>query len=127
MPEDTPSSETKSQRLELMMAYVLGAVLLVATAFMWMQQRGWFTAEPVVKHNVLDRPAKPVELNTARWFELMQIRGIGEVRAKEIVRLRESKKNGFTSFDELAEIPGIDKKIIGRMKEKIRLKPGGRR
>ena len=127
MSANDPSSETRTQRRELFVAYILGAVMLASLGYLYAQQRGWFRAAPVVERHATDLPRKPIELNSANWFELMQIQGIGEVRAKEIVRLRESKKRGFASFDELTAVRGITPEIVERMKEHVRLDTPGRK
>ncbi|HUW59296.1 MAG TPA: helix-hairpin-helix domain-containing protein [Planctomycetota bacterium] len=140
MPADDTSKETKAQRREYLVIYVLCVVLLAMLAALWLRQRGYFRSAPVVEHHGESVVEKPIELNTARWWELTLIHGIGEVRAREIIALRDRKLReqkdkkqeevGFTSLDELTEVRGITPEIIERMREKIRvepLKPAGRR
>ena len=122
MPTDNTSKETKAQRREYFVIYVLCVVLLLSLGMLWLRQQGYFRAGPVVEHNPDKAVEKPIELNTARWWELTLIRGIGEVRAKEIIALRERKK-GFSKIDELLEVRGITPEILERMRQKVRVTP----
>ena len=140
MPADDTSRETKAQRREHLVIYVLCVVLLAALGVLWLRQQGYLRAAPVVEHHPDNTPERPIELNTARWWELTLIHGIGEVRAREIIALRDRKLReqkdrkqeqvGFKSLDELSEVRGITPEILERMREKVRvvpLKPGSRR
>ena len=133
MPADDPSKETKAQRREYLVIYVLCVVLLLSLGMLWLRQQGYFRAGPVVEHHPDKAVEKPIELNTARWWELTLIRGIGEVRAKEIIALREQKRReqrqrrekevGFKSIDELLDVRGITPEILERMRQKVRVTP----
>lgn len=52
-------------------------------------------------------PSHLVDINTAEWWELQALRGVGEKRARAIVDCRNQKPGGFTSIDELVEVRGI--------------------
>ena len=58
--------------------------------------------------------ASKVNLNTATVEQLVEIKGIGEKTADNIIKYRENKK--FTSVDELVNVKGIGAKTL----EKIR-------
>jgi len=122
MPEDAPPEETKAQRIELLIIAALCVVLLGMLGVLWLRQRGIFRAEVIVEHHPDLAVEKPIELNSAPWWELTQIRGIGEVRAKEIVKQRELRK-GFDSIDELGEIRGITPEILERIRGRVRIEP----
>jgi predicted DNA-binding helix-hairpin-helix protein len=137
MPVDNSASETKVQRLELMALYVLCAALLAGLGFLWAAQQGWFRLGPVVMHSAADRQDKPIEINTASWSDLTQIRGVGEARAKEIIfrrdeKIREQKSHkektlGFGDFDEfmksLEKMPGLTKDIQDQLRQMVRVEP----
>ena len=133
MPPENPSGETRAQRGELILIYVLCVALLGAMGFLWLQQNGYFGSAPAVSHTPEQRVARPIDLNSAPWWELTQIKGIGKKRAEAIVELRkrkcaEQKKRkeeevGFTSLDELKEIRGITSEIIERMRAVVRVTP----
>lgn len=52
-----------------------------------------------------------VDLNHADLEKLMELPGIGEKRANDILRLRELK-GGFTSKEEILEISGISERLL---------------
>ena len=122
MGPNATSGETASRRREYLLLYALCVVLLGSLAALWASQRGFLRREPVVEHHVGDAAERPIDLNTAPWWELTVIRGIGEKRAKDIVELRERKK-GFQSIEELSEIRGITPEIIEEMRRKVRIEP----
>jgi hypothetical protein len=137
MSVDNSANETKARRLEMLVLYALCAALLAGLAFLWLRQQGGFLAGPVVEHTPASRQDKPIDINTAKWADLTQIRGIGEVRAKEIIfrrderireqRLRKEKSLGFTDIDDfltaLEKMPGITSEVRAQMREMIQVKP----
>ncbi len=60
-------------------------------------------------------PSHLVDINTAEWWELQALRGIGEKKAKAIVEYRQ-QKDGFNSVDELVEVRGIGPKTLEPMR-----------
>jgi hypothetical protein len=133
MSTDNSSRETRAQRLAVFLVYLLCVALLGAMGVLWLRQRGVFRASPVVEFSPDQKLERPIELNAAGWWELTQIRGIGEKRAKEIVALRErkiveqrrkrEKARGFESLDELKEVPGITSEMIDEMRSIVRVEP----
>lgn len=59
-----------------------------------------------------------VNINTASLEELLNLPGIGETRAKDIIAYRESH-SGFKSIDEIQEVSGIGPVIFERLKDFI--------
>ena len=60
--------------------------------------------------------AGPVDINTAGQEELMQLPGIGEKRAQDIVDYREAH-GPFQSVDELDNVSGIGPAILEGLRE----------
>jgi len=62
-----------------------------------------------------------VDLNTASFDELVELKGIGKKKAKKILKYRE--KHCFNSVEELKKVKGIGKKkakkIVKKNKGKI--------
>lgn len=59
-----------------------------------------------------------VNLNRATEAELMTLSGIGESKAKEIVRYRESR-GGFQKPEDLMNIPGIKEGVFHKIRDQI--------
>jgi competence ComEA-like helix-hairpin-helix protein len=57
-----------------------------------------------------------IDLNRAPWHELVNLPGIGEKRAREIVSDREAR-GPFSGPDELDRVPGIGPKTVRRIRE----------
>ncbi|HJO24300.1 MAG: helix-hairpin-helix domain-containing protein [Myxococcota bacterium] len=61
-----------------------------------------------------------VNVNTASAEELQLLPGIGEVRAREVVALRQ-RRGAFKSVDELKEVTGIGDAGLKRLRPFVRL------
>ena len=61
---------------------------------------------------------QPVNLNTADLEQLMTLRGIGEAKAKDILRYRE-KVGSFRKIEEIMNVSGIGEAMFERIKEDI--------
>ena len=59
-----------------------------------------------------------VDLNRATEAELMTLSGIGESKAKEIIRYRESR-GGFQKPEDLMNIPGIKEGVFHKIRDQI--------
>lgn len=59
-----------------------------------------------------------VNLNRATEAELMTLSGIGESKAKEIIRYRESR-GGFQKPEDLMNIPGIKEGVFNKIRDQI--------
>jgi competence ComEA-like helix-hairpin-helix protein len=56
-----------------------------------------------------------LDVNTAEWWQLQAMQGIGETRARDIVAYR--RRHGrFTSPDDLTRVPGIGPKTVDRLR-----------
>ncbi len=59
-----------------------------------------------------------ININTASIEELMQLRGIGEKKAKDILKYK--KENGnFKSIDDLKKVRGFKDAFFDKIKDKI--------
>ncbi len=65
-----------------------------------------------------DSASGVVNLNRATEAELMTLPGIGESKAKEIIRYRESK-GGFQKPEDLMNISGIKEGVYNKIKDQI--------
>lgn len=65
-----------------------------------------------------ERTAGLVNLNTATKEQLMELPGIGESRADDILRYRESV-GGFRTIEEIMQVPGIKDAGFQKIKDRI--------
>ena len=61
-----------------------------------------------------------VSLNNATIVELMELPGIGEVKAKAIIAYRE-ENGGFKAIEELLEVNGIGESTFNKIKDQLSL------
>jgi len=66
------------------------------------------------------RPDVSVNINTADPGELMSLPGIGASKATAIVSYR-SEHGPFTTIDELANVQGIGKNILEKIRDLVRI------
>jgi competence protein ComEA len=80
---------------------------------------GGATAGPVAAPS---EPAEgqPLNLNTATLEQLDTLSGIGPLTAQKILDFRE-EQGGFSSVEELGEIPGIGEKRLASLREEVTL------
>ena len=62
-----------------------------------------------------------VNLNTADIQTLKTLSGIGDSKAQAILAYRE-EHGGFSSIEEVMQVPGIKESIFSKIKDKIEVK-----
>jgi competence protein ComEA len=65
-------------------------------------------------------PGQPLNVNTATLEQLDALDGIGPGLAQRILDARE-ERGGFSSVDELAEVPGIGEARMASLREQVRV------
>ena len=60
------------------------------------------------------------DLNTSSARDLTQVRGIGEVLSKRIVKYR-TRLQGFDELDQLYEVYGLDSLVVEKVKRQFKL------
>jgi competence protein ComEA len=63
----------------------------------------------------------PIDLNRASAVELLQVPGIGDSLANQIVQLRQTKGH-FTSLLDLKSVPGVKEKKLNNLKKYLSVK-----
>jgi len=82
-------------------------------------------SSPIVIENPADGAlptSAPVNLNTARQYELEALPGIGPVIAKRIIQFRE-QHGGFTSVGQLRSVSGIGPKRFAAIEKLVAIEP----
>ena len=97
------------------------------------ENRGWEAAEyPAEVSQSAEDPAEvsqsaeeargakasKVNINSASVTELMQLKGIGEKKARAVVEYRESH-GAFSSIEDIMKVPGIKKGVFSKIEEDI--------
>ncbi|HDM90242.1 MAG: hypothetical protein DRQ06_01470 [Candidatus Hydrothermota bacterium] len=109
------SREETAILIFLVLSFTLGNILLFI-------EKG---RSKVKKMEETARPIKsifPIDLNSARYDELILLPGIGKKTAKRIIELRR-KKGGFRRIEDLLEVPGIGPKKLEALRDKVMISP----
>jgi len=89
---------------------VLATVLAVVLLARWWW---WRAPAPSLTPAGATVPGVRLDLNTAAWFELDALPGVGETLARRIVEDRE-RRGPFATVDDLARVPGISTVSVSR-------------
>ena len=73
-------------------------------------------ADPLEVVSPPEGPTFRINVNAADWPLLSMVPGLGEKTAKKIIALRESRKGGFKSVDELKDVSGIGAKTLEKLR-----------
>jgi competence ComEA-like helix-hairpin-helix protein len=84
------------------------------------------SADPLEVVPPPDGPTFRINVNAADWPLLSMVPGLGEKTAKKVIALRESRKGGFKSVDELKDVNGIGAKTLEKLRPYLYAgEPGG--
>ena len=78
------------------------------------------TAMPASGGTAPAAPSQPLNLNTATLEQLDTLDGVGPATAQKILDYR-TEHGGFSSVDELDQIPGIGEKRLAAFRESVRV------
>ena len=67
-------------------------------------------------------PGETIDMNTADFYDLQRLPGIGEKRAQDIITYRE-EHGPFQTVDDLTEVSGIGPGILEGLREYVSVKP----
>ena len=84
---------------------VVAVVVVVLVGVKWRQLR-YVDRSEIILQRASEDIGYQIELNSATWVELSQLRGIGEIFARRIVQNRE-EAGPFSSIDDLQRVRGI--------------------
>ncbi|MFW6158592.1 MAG: ComEA family DNA-binding protein [Planctomycetota bacterium] len=102
---------TAGDRLVLV-ALLAALIGLLGTEYL---MRAGAASPDVVLHSGPAVRSHRVDINTAPWWELQAVRGLGEQKARAIVAFR--RENGpFDRLDELVRVSGIGRKTLEKLK-----------
>lgn len=102
-------------RRELITTLILTISLLIGIGVKYTIDYHWWLPETKVVDINPESIKLKIDLNRAKWYELIILPGIGEKKAKAIVEYRESI-GAFKSIEQLCEIDGIGAKTVEKIK-----------
>lgn len=108
--DEAPILTTRDFRV-VGVAVMLG---LIALGALGAKRLGYWPGAAVTVETVSAK-SEPLDINRAQWWELATLPGIGETRARAIVKMRE-EHGPFRSVEELSKVPGIPKPVLAGMK-----------
>lgn len=133
IPSDNNEGASEQQKILLSRraaAFGLSSLLFLAT-LLWTSSYGILPAgEAVPDHR--PRLQTGIDPNTARWFELAQLPGIGEALSKRMEDFRRRNQSQddptepvFRQPADLAQVKGIGEKTVRRMGPFLRFSESG--
>jgi len=105
VPPNATGAEPLLTPRDLRLLYVVAALGLLAIGLGTARRLGYWPGAGVTVVTVPSTP-HPLDLNRAEWWELTELPGIGETRARAIIAAR-TARGGFRSVQELTDVPGI--------------------
>ena len=100
---------------------IVSVVVVVLLAVKWQKLRYVDRSEIIVQRESEDIGYQ-IDLNSATWIELTQLRDVGPVTAKAIVSNRE-EFGRFTSIDDLQRVKGVGPKTVEKNRRWLRVAP----
>ncbi len=113
--EFKPSKILEFSRRELIATLFLVVSLLIGIGIKYTIDQHWWLPQTRVIDIDPESIKLKIDLNRAKWYELIILPGIGEKKAKSIVEYRKSK-GVLESVEQLTEIDGIGTKTVEKLK-----------
>ncbi|MGZ0164116.1 MAG: ComEA family DNA-binding protein [Planctomycetales bacterium] len=118
-PVDSPASFLWLTNRDQWLVVVLSVVVVILLAVKW-QNLGYIDRSQVIVQRGSEDIGYQIDLNSATWVELTQLRGVGPVTAKLIVSDRE-EAGPFSSIDDLQRVKGIGPKTVEKNRRWLRV------
>ena len=119
LAESTPSSFLWLTNRDQWLVVIVSAVVVVLLAVKWQKLRYVDRSEIIVQSGSENIGYK-IDLNSATWVELTQLRDVGPVTAQRIVNSRE-EAGPFSSIDDLQRVDGIGPKTVEKNRRWLRV------
>lgn len=121
MTDPQPNNPWQWNRSNVSALVVVVTLLIGLVGYRTLSRRGRVSERLVVTHSDLPAGGETIDLNAAAWPELVRLPGVGETRARAIVRYRERfqaehpGRVAFTCIDDVQNVddigPGIAERI----------------
>ena len=117
--ERPPSSFLWLTNRDQWLVVIVSAVVVVLLAVKWQKLRYVDRSEIIVQSGS-ENIGYQIDLNSATWVELTQLRDVGPVTAQRIVNSRE-EAGPFSSIDDLQRVDGIGPKTVEKNRRWLRV------
>ncbi len=128
-PETREPGELRHRRRQT--AFAVTGLLVVTIAALLLNRPCAFEERASVVQNHLAKLEQGVDPDSAAWFELAQLPGLGETLAKRIVAFRERARTGreqsgrvFTRPADLMQVSGVGGRTVHRIGPFLRFGTG---
>lgn len=118
-PAEQPASFLWLTNRDQWLVAVVSVVVVILLAVKWQQLR-YIDRSKIILQRGSEDIGYQIELNSATWVELTQLRGIGEAIAQRIVNDR-NERGPFSSIDDLQRVDGIGPKTVARNRRWLRV------
>ena len=116
---DSPTSFLWLTNRDQWLVVIVSVVVVILLAVKWQNLRYIDRSQIIVQRGSEDIGYQ-IDLNSATWVELSQLRGVGPVTAKLIVSDRE-EVGPFSSIDDLQRVKGIGPKTVEKNRRWLRV------
>ena len=121
-PVTAPSSFLGLTNRDQWLVVTVTVVAVILLGVKWRQLR-YVDRSQIVLQRASEDIGYEIELNSATWVELTQLRGVGETTARSIVEDRE-EFGAFSTIDSLQRVPGIGPITIEKNRRWLRVEVG---
>lgn len=116
---EEPSSFLWLTNRDQWLVVIVSVAVVISVGSKWRELR-YVDRSEIVLERATDDIGYQIELNSATWVELTQLRGIGETYARRIVDNREVS-GPFASVDDLQRVRGIGPKTVEKNRRWLRV------
>lgn len=117
--EDQPSSFLWLTNRDQWLVVTVSVIVVILLAVKW-QNLSYVDRSTIIVERANDDIGYRIDLNSATWIELTQLRDVGPVTAKKIVSNRD-ESGPFSSIDDLQRVKGIGPKTVEKNRRWLRV------
>lgn len=119
--DKSPSSFLWLTNRDQWLVVAVSVIVVILLAVKWQRLRYVDRSEIIVERASEDIGYR-IDLNSANWVELTQLRDVGPVTAKKIVSNRD-EFGPFSSVDDLQRVKGVGPKTVEKNRRWLRVEP----
>lgn len=117
--DDSPSSFLWLTNRDQWLVVIVSVIVVILLAVKWQRLR-YVDRSAIIVERASDDIGYRIDLNSATWVELTQLRDVGPVTAKKIVSNRD-ELGPFSSIDDLQRVKGVGPKTVEKNRRWLRV------